>query len=121
MNFTRGNYRMMREELLKIVYWKDGDAGSKPRVQDKIEAAKNVVMMDLALLSAEIANGMYKKPVDTIAKEYRYDLAGRSLHGHHRLLGARGIIAKVRHRADGTNTISGKCVSLQRHSSSPPN
>jgi hypothetical protein len=25
MNFTRENYRMMREELLKIVYWRDGD------------------------------------------------------------------------------------------------
>jgi hypothetical protein len=38
-----------------------------------IEAAKNVVMMDLALLQAEIANGMYKKPLDAIVKEYRYD------------------------------------------------
>jgi hypothetical protein len=73
MNFTRENYRMMREELLKIVYWKDGDAGSRPRAQDRIEAAKNVVMMDLALLSAEIANGMYKKPIEAIAKEFRYD------------------------------------------------
>jgi hypothetical protein len=25
MAFTRENYRMMREELLKIVYWRDGD------------------------------------------------------------------------------------------------
>jgi hypothetical protein len=73
MNFTRENYRMMREELLKIVYWKDGDAGSKPRAQDRIEAAKNVVMMDLALLSAEIANGMYKKPIEALAREFRYD------------------------------------------------
>jgi hypothetical protein len=40
MNFTRQNYRMMGEELLKIVYWKDGDAGSRPRVQDRIEAAE---------------------------------------------------------------------------------
>jgi hypothetical protein len=30
-------------------------------------------MMDLALLSAEIANGMYTKPVDAIVKEIRYD------------------------------------------------
>jgi hypothetical protein len=73
MNFTRENYRMMREELLKIVYWKDGDAGSRPRVQDRIEAAKNVVILDLALLSAEITNGMYKKPVDALAREFRYD------------------------------------------------
>lgn len=67
----RENYRMIGEELPKIVYWKDGGASSKPRVQDKIEAANNVVMMDLALLSAEIANGMCKKPIDTIAKEFR--------------------------------------------------
>jgi hypothetical protein len=30
-------------------------------------------MMDLAVLSAEIANGMYKKPMDEIAKEFHYD------------------------------------------------
>lgn len=73
MNFTRENYRMMREELLKLVYWKDSDAGSKPRAQDRIEVAKNVVMMDLALLSAEIANGMYKKLIEATAREFRYD------------------------------------------------
>jgi hypothetical protein len=28
--FTRENYRLMREELLKIVYWKDGDPIPKP-------------------------------------------------------------------------------------------
>jgi hypothetical protein len=30
-------------------------------------------MMDLALLNAEIAAGMYKKPIDAIAKEIRSD------------------------------------------------
>jgi hypothetical protein len=77
MNFTRENYRMMREELLKIVYWNpetDDIAGMpKPLAKDRIEAAKNVVMMDLALLSAEIANGMYRKPIDAIAKEFQYE------------------------------------------------
>ena len=73
MNFTRENYRMMREELLKIVYWKDGDPIPKPLARDKVEAAKNVVMLDLALLSAEIANGMYKKPIEAIAKEFQYE------------------------------------------------
>jgi hypothetical protein len=29
--------------------------------------------MDLALLSAEIANGMYKKPPEVLAKEFRSD------------------------------------------------
>ena len=37
------------------------------------EAAKNIVMMDLAILQAEAAAGMYKKPIDMIAKEFRYD------------------------------------------------
>jgi hypothetical protein len=77
MNFTRENYRMMRERLLKVIYWKPEDLlvdGVRPPLnKDVIEAAKNVVMMDLALLSAEIANGMNKKPIDAIVKEYRYD------------------------------------------------
>jgi hypothetical protein len=76
MNFTRENYRMMREELLKIVYWTPDNAPEgerKPPARDRIEAAKNVVMMDLALLSAEIANGIYRKPIETLAKEFRYD------------------------------------------------
>jgi hypothetical protein len=76
MNFTRENYRMMREELLKIVYWDPETAKvgmPKPLAKDRIEAAKNVVMMDLALLRAEIANGMYKKPLDDIAEEFQYE------------------------------------------------
>jgi hypothetical protein len=79
MNFTRENYRMMRERLLEIVYWKppenfeDLRTFKPPTNKDVIEAAKNLVMMDLALLSAEIANGMYKKPIEAIVKEYRYD------------------------------------------------
>ena len=65
-NFTRENYRMMHEELLKIVYWNEDSDFPRPRAQDRIEAAKNVVMMDLALLSAEIANGTYKKPIEAM-------------------------------------------------------
>jgi len=30
-------------------------------------------MMDLALLSAEVANGMYEKPIDVLAREIHYD------------------------------------------------
>ena len=45
----------------------------KPLGKDRVEAAKSIVMLDLALLSAEIANGMYKKPIESIVKEYRYD------------------------------------------------
>lgn len=76
MAFTRENYRMVREELLKILYWtpENGTPGvPKPLARDRIEAAKNVVMMDLALLQAELANGMYKKPVEELAKAIRYE------------------------------------------------
>jgi hypothetical protein len=73
MQFTRENYRMMREELFKIVYWKDGDGGSRPRAQDRVEAASRTVMLDLALLKAEIETGMYKKPIELLARNIRYE------------------------------------------------
>jgi hypothetical protein len=73
MQFTRENYRMMREALLKVVYWKEEDGPPRPLMRDKVEAAKNVVMLDLAILNAEAAAGMYKKPIEAIAREFRYD------------------------------------------------
>jgi hypothetical protein len=76
MNFTRENYRMMREELLKIVYWtpENGTPGvPKPLARDRVEAAKSVVMLDLAILNAEAAAGMYKKPIEVLAKEVHYE------------------------------------------------
>jgi hypothetical protein len=60
-------------ELLKIVYWKPGDEAPKPLARDKVEAAKNVVMLDLAILNAEAAAGMYKKPIEAMAKEIHYE------------------------------------------------
>jgi hypothetical protein len=50
-------------------YWKDGDPIPKPLARDKVEAAKNVVMLDLAILNAEAAAGMFKKPIEALAKE----------------------------------------------------
>jgi hypothetical protein len=38
-----------------------------------VEAAKSVVMLDLAILKAEIETGMYRKPIDAIAKEFQYE------------------------------------------------
>jgi hypothetical protein len=70
------NYRLMRDELLKLVYWTPATAVEgmpKPLARDRIEAAKNVVMLDLAVLQAELANGMYKKPAELIAREIRYE------------------------------------------------
>jgi hypothetical protein len=44
-----------------------------PANRDVNEAAKNIVMMDLAILSAEAAVGMYKKPIDVLAREVHYE------------------------------------------------
>jgi hypothetical protein len=74
--FTRENYRMVRERLSEIVYWKpdpDNAGERKPSNKDIIEAAKNIVMMDLALLSAEMTAGIYKKPIAEIAKTIHYE------------------------------------------------
>jgi hypothetical protein len=55
IQFMRENYRMMRERLLKILYWKPEDGGKPPANRDVNEAAKNIVMMDLAILQAQAA------------------------------------------------------------------
>ena len=69
----RENYRLMREELLKIVYWRVDDPPPKPLARDKVEAAKSVVMLDLAMLNAEAAAGMYKKPIEDLARQVHYE------------------------------------------------
>jgi hypothetical protein len=72
----RENYRVMRDALLKIVYWTPADHEEgmpRPLARDRVEAAKSVVMLDLAILSAEAAAGMYRKPIDVIAKEFQYE------------------------------------------------
>ena len=66
MQVTRENHRIARDELLKILH---SGAPSK----DRVEAAKALVMLDLAVFKAEIETGMFKKPVDQLVKEYRYD------------------------------------------------
>jgi hypothetical protein len=76
LDFTRENYRIVRERLMRIVCWTpdpDNPTARPPANKDIIEAGKNIVMMDLALLSAELANGLYKRPVADIARETRYD------------------------------------------------
>jgi hypothetical protein len=80
--FTRENYRLMREELLKIVNWDPFNGKPKPLARDVVEAAKNVVMMDLALLGAEVANGMYRKdetPSEVLARNVPMPDAQREL------------------------------------------
>jgi hypothetical protein len=72
----RENYRIMREELLKIVHWTPDDHREgmpKPLARDRVEAAKSVVAMDLAILQAEAAAGLYKKPIEEIVKTIHYE------------------------------------------------
>jgi hypothetical protein len=42
-------------------------------VGDRVEAAKAVAILDLALLKAEIECGIYKKPIEAVAKEIHYE------------------------------------------------
>src|SRR3954467_11761879 len=58
--FPRENYRVMREKLLEIVNWTAASAMPRPIARDRVVAAKAVVMMDLAVLNAEMAAGLYK-------------------------------------------------------------
>jgi hypothetical protein len=37
------------------------------------EAAKNIVMMDSAILQAKAAAGIYEKPIESLAKEIHYE------------------------------------------------
>jgi hypothetical protein len=69
----RENYRLVRERLSQIVWWKVEYGGKPPANKDVNEAAKNIVMMDLAILSAESAAGLYRKPVDALVREIHYD------------------------------------------------
>jgi hypothetical protein len=66
-------YTFMRERLVRIVWWKEEYGGKPPANRDVNEAAKNIVMMDLAILQAEAAAGMYKKPIDELARTIHYD------------------------------------------------
>jgi len=99
MNFTRENHRMMRDRMLNIIYWQPEGGGSPPYNKDVIEAAKNVVMMDLALLAAQISNDMYKKPIDAIEKEFRYDPLPPEVRTGYRSVDSWRIVAKGHDRA----------------------
>jgi hypothetical protein len=66
LNATREKFRYAADRLVEILQ-------SDPEDKHAIEAAKNLAMLDIALLRAEIDCGMYKKPIDAIAREFRYD------------------------------------------------
>jgi hypothetical protein len=41
--------------------------------RDRVEAAKALVMLDLAVFKAELETGMFKKPAEVLAKEIHYE------------------------------------------------
>jgi hypothetical protein len=61
------------------------------------EAAKNIVMMDLAILQAEAAAGMYKKPLDVLAREIHYRRPAGGTQGRRNLfLGTARQLSRLR-------------------------
>jgi hypothetical protein len=75
MNVTREKFHLASERFLKIIYWtqEENPGERRPWTSEVIEAAKNLAMLDLALLNAEIANGLYKKPITELAREIHYE------------------------------------------------
>lgn len=58
---------------MKIINWQSAKGGKRPWHSEVTDAAKTIVMLDLAILKAEIENGMYKKPIEVLAKEVHYE------------------------------------------------
>jgi len=76
LNVTREKFRLAGERLLKIIQWEPPEDDPKARApynDDVIEASKNLAMLDIALLKAEIECGMYRKPIELLAKEVHYE------------------------------------------------
>lgn len=78
--FTRENYRIVRERLMQIICWQPDpespipiEKQRPPYNEDIIDAGKTIVMLDLAILKAEIDNGLYKRPIEVIAREMQYE------------------------------------------------
>jgi hypothetical protein len=61
---------------MEIMYWdKDAHPGERPpQKRGIVEAAKNVAMLDLVLLKAEIETGMHKKRVEGLARNLSHEL-----------------------------------------------
>jgi hypothetical protein len=100
-----------------------------PLAKRRVEAAKSIVMLHLAILSAEVVNGCIKEgPIEAIEKEYRYvpdhraplRLASRSMNGSRPYRKpARGSVsprretslARVARRVKNARSLqSGKCT-----------
>jgi hypothetical protein len=66
----RETHRIARERLLQVLCWSPQNPFglSKPFARDIVEATKNLVMLDIAVLNAEVANGLYKNLDEAAAK-----------------------------------------------------
>src|SRR5258707_5418685 len=53
-------------------YWTAENGTPRPLARDRVEAAKSVVMLDLALLKAEIETGVDKEPVQVVGNAIHY-------------------------------------------------
>jgi hypothetical protein len=75
INSLKETYRIAREALLRIVLWQPNPDATYiqrgPSAQAVAEAAKNLVMLDIAVLNAEVANGLYKN-LDEAASQLKY-------------------------------------------------
>jgi len=76
LQVAREKFRLASERLLHIILWQpdaDNPLSRQPLNKDVIDAAKNFAMLDLALVQAEIANGLYKKPIEQLTEEVHYE------------------------------------------------
>jgi hypothetical protein len=67
LNQTREQFRIMRDRLMQIIYWKPdpklaahGIRQKQPYDEDVIAAVKTVATMELALMNAEVQAGIYR-------------------------------------------------------------
>ena len=71
----RETHRLGRERLLRVLYWTPETEVlhgiRKPKAADNIQAAKNLVMLDITVLNAEVANGVYTN-LDEAAAAHKY-------------------------------------------------
>jgi hypothetical protein len=77
MRITHETYRISRDALLEIIY-----SGVSSR--DRVEAPRALVMLDLAVFKAELETGMFKNPIEALAKEIRYDPLPADRGPHHK-------------------------------------
>jgi len=76
LNFTRQNYRMMREAVLKILYWRPDNTNDLPlpAAKDRVEAAKSVSCSTWRFSTPRSFNGLVQEAVrGALAKEIHYE------------------------------------------------